>query len=297
MRGLPFLVLSLFSVSIAAQSSPASAAPAQSSKASEDLNGIWKGTLTQGPGGCYPQYSLELQINFSENRITGKAYDYYDKAHYVKMSFTGRYNAQTHRLVLIENQVLQADIPLDCQACIKTYDLNYSKKGSEEELSGDWKGIFSEKHTICPPGKILLKKALASDFPVDIDQSDTLMSLQKALHLQPRDKEIIKTVTVNSPQIKIELYDNAEIDHDTVTVLINNKLLLYRQMLTDRPLTINFNAFPGVEYELVMYADNLGEIPPNTALMMVTVGTRKMEVFLSSSEQKSAAVKFIYKPE
>jgi hypothetical protein len=263
----------------------------------EDLNGIWKGTLTQGPGGCYPQYFLELQINFSQDRITGKAYDYYDKTHFVKMSFTGRYNAQTHRLVLIENQVLQADIPLDCQACIKTYDLSYSKKGDVEELSGDWKGIFSEKHTLCPPGKILLTKALASDFPVDIDQNDTLMTLQKTLHLQSREKELTKTVTVNSPQIKIELYDNAEIDHDTVTVLINNKLLLYRQMLTDRPLTINFNAFPGVEYELVMYADNLGEIPPNTALMMVTAGSRKMEVFMSSSEEKSATVKFIYRPQ
>jgi hypothetical protein len=107
---------------------------------------------------------------------------------------------------------------------------------------------------------------------------------------------VVKTVTVNTPQIKIQLYDNAEIDHDTVTVLINNKLLLYRQMLTDRPLTVNFNAMPGTEYELVMYADNLGDIPPNTALMMVTAGDQKFEVFMSSTLQNSAAVKFVYKP-
>src|SRR5215469_14256019 len=102
----------------------------------EDLTGIWKGTLTQGPAGCYPHYFLELQINITGDRITGKAYDYYDKAHFVKMSFTGRYNAQTHRLVLIENQVLQADIPGECEPCIKTYDLNYSKNGDLEELNG-----------------------------------------------------------------------------------------------------------------------------------------------------------------
>ena len=262
----------------------------------EDLNGIWKGTLTQGPGGCYPSYSLELQINFADDRITGKAYDYYDRSHYVKMNFTGRYNAQTHRLVLIENKVLEADIPADCQACIKTYDLNYSKTGEVEELNGDWKGVYSEKRLICPPGKIRLKKAGASDFPVDIDQSDTLVALQQTLHLQPREDTLVKTVTVSNPQIKIDLYDDAEIDHDTVTVLINNKLLLYRQMLTDKPLTIHFNAFPGVQYELVMYADNLGDIPPNTALMMVTAGDKKMEVYMSSSLDKSAAVRFVYKP-
>ena len=77
--------------------------------------------------------------------------------------------------------------------------------------------------------------------------------------------------------------------------LINGKLLLYRQMLTDKPLTIDFNAFPSIEYELVMYANNLGSIPPNTALMMVTAGDQKFEVYLSSSEQQSAAVKFIYR--
>ena len=262
----------------------------------EDLNGIWKGTLTQGPGGCYPSYYLELQINFNADRVTGRAYDYYDKDHYVKMSFTGRYNAQTHRLVLIESQVLLALIPEDCLPCIKTYDLNYSRKGDSEELTGDWKGLYSEKRLTCPPGKIHLKKAAVSDFPVDVDQNDTLAGLQATLHLQPRTKEVVKTVTVTVPQIKIELYDNAEIDHDTVTVLINNKLLLYRRMLTDRPLTINFNAMPGTEYELVMYADNLGDIPPNTALMMVTAGDQKFEVFMSSTLQNSAAVKFVYRP-
>lgn len=262
----------------------------------EDLNGIWKGTLTQEPGGCYPSYSLELQINFNNDRITGRAYDYYDKAHYVKMSFTGRYNARTHRLVLIEDRVLAAEIPVDCLPCIKTYDLNYSKNGDLEELTGDWKGNFSEKRLVCPPGKIKLRKSATSDFPVDVEQSDSLNLVQANLHLQPREKQVVKTVTVTSPDIKIELYDNAEIDHDTITVLINDKVLLYRQMLTDKPLTIHFNAFPNTQYELVMYADNLGDIPPNTALMMVTAGSQKFEVFLSSTEEKSAAVHFVYRP-
>lgn len=261
----------------------------------EDLTGIWKGTLTQGPGGCYPRYFLELQINVANDQITGKAYDYYDQTHFVKMSFIGRYNARTRRLVLIEDKVLQADIPADCAVCIKTYDLTYSREGAEEVLSGDWKGVIQDKRVACPPGKILLKRAAVSDFPPDSAQNDTLRTLQKQLHLQPRQKEVVRSITVNSPDIKIELYDNGEIDHDTVTVFINGKLLLYRQMLTDRPLTMDIHATPGIEYELVMYADNLGEIPPNTALMMVTAGARKIEVFLSSSEQKSAAVRFIYK--
>jgi len=262
----------------------------------EDLNGIWKGTLTQGPGGCYSKYFLELQINHSGDRLTGKAYDYYDKEHFVKMSFTGRYNPQTHRLVLIENEILQAAIPVECDACIKTYDLNYSRNGGSEELNGDWKGVYSDKKLVCPPGQIRLMRATQSDFPVDIEQPDTLIALQKTLRLQPREPTLVKTVELHSADVKIDLYDDAVIDHDTVTVLINNKLLLYRQMLTDRPLTIHFNAFPNTVYELVMYADNLGDIPPNTALLMVTSGQEKYKAFMSSSEQTSATIRFVYKP-
>jgi hypothetical protein len=268
-----------------------------SSVFADDIAGIWKGTLTQGPGGCYPHYFLELQISISNDRITGKAYDYYDKEHFVKMSFTGRYNPQTRRLVLIEETILQQDIPSECSPCIKTYELNYSRDGSDEMLIGDWKGIMQDKRFTCPPGRIFLKKSAVSDFPAEVVQNDTLEAIQKQLRLQPRTTEIVKSITVNSSRIKVELYDNGEIDHDTVTVLINGKLVLYRKMLTDRPLTLEFSAIPGMEYEVVMYADNLGDIPPNTALMMVTAGTRKIEAFLSSSEQKSAAVHIVYKPD
>jgi len=262
----------------------------------DDLNGIWKGTFTQGPGGCYPKYFLELQINFSDNNITGKVYDYYDTSKFVKLSFTGKYNPQTHRLVLIENKVLQSKIPADCAPCIKTYDLVYSKKDNDEILEGDLKGHLEERKNACPPGKIILKKSASSDFPVDIDQNDELARIQQTLQLQPRVLDLKTTIALDSPKIKLEFYDDAEIDNDTITVLINNKLLLYRQCLTLKPLTIYFNAFPGTEYELVMYADNLGTIPPNTALMTVTAGSKKTDVYLSSSEQKSAAVKFVYNP-
>jgi len=265
--------------------------------AAPELTGIWKGTLTQVAGGCYPQYFLELQIDAAADRITGSAYDYYDKEHFVRTSFTGRYNDRTHRLVLIEQDVLQAAVPPDCAPCSKTYDLNYEKKGDEEWLTGDWKGILSGRHIACPPGKVSLQKTTRSDFPVDVIQNDTLAALQRSLHLVPRETTIAKTITVNTSHIKIELYDNGEIDNDTVTVLVNGKLLLYRQMLTDKPLTLALEAFPNTLYEVVMYADNLGSIPPNTALMMVTAGSRKIEVFLSSSEEKSAAVRLLYKPD
>ena len=48
------------------------------------------------------------------------------------------------------------------------------------------------------------------------------------------------------------------------------------------------------EHELVMVAENLGEIPPNTSLMVVTAGDQRFEVRITSTEQKNAMVRFKY---
>jgi hypothetical protein len=263
----------------------------------QNLNGIWRGKLTQDPGGCYPVYYLELQISaLDQNNINGNSYDFYDKARYVRLDFNGRYNAQTNRLVIIESKVLTFQIPRDCVPCIKTYELSYTKNGSDEFLTGEWKGFEMERRAVCPPGKITLQRVMQPEFPVQVRQNDTLARIQQTLKLQDRQKEIVKAYQLDTSEVKIDLYDNAEIDDDTVTVFLNNTLLLYRKRLTDKALTLRFHAYPGTEYELMMYADNLGRIPPNTALMVVTAGKNRYELRVISSEQKSAVVKFVYQP-
>jgi hypothetical protein len=263
----------------------------------QNLNGIWRGKLTQDPGGCYPVYYLELQISaLDHNNINGNSYDFYDKSRYVRLDFNGRFNAQTKRLVIIESKVLNYQIPRDCIPCIKTYDLSYTKNGTEEFLTGDWKGFEMERRAVCPPGKITLQKVMQAEFPTEIRQNDTLAKIQQSLKLKPREKDLIQTYKLDTSTVRIDLYDNAEIDDDTISLFLNNTLLLYKKRLTDRALTLMVQAFPGTEYELMMYADNLGRIPPNTALMVITAGTKRYELRVASSEQKSAVVKFVYLP-
>ena len=280
MRNLSFIILLLLCAAAGAQ----------------DLNGIWKGTLVQAQGGCYPEYNIELQINFiiTANTLSGRAYDYHDTSKYTKLDFIGRYNSTTKRMVIIEGTLMETHIPDNCVPCIKTYDLVWSKTGNEEILTGECKGREFGSNNNCPAYKIILKRAAKSDFAVDVEQSKELLDLQKKLNLQPRTKDLVKTIIVPTPEIRLDFYDNAEIDNDTITVLLNGKLLLYRQMLKATPLTLKMNAFPNTDYEIVMYADNLGTIPPNTALLVITAGVNKYEVRLSSSEEKSAAVKFRY---
>lgn len=111
--------------------------------------------------------------------------------------------------------------------------------------------------------------------------------------LTTRKNSLVKTFQVDEGDIRIDLYDNGEIDGDTVTVYHNNSLLVSHAGLSQKAITFHVNinkASP--HHELVMVADNLGSIPPNTSLMVVTAGGNRYEVFISSSEQNNAKVVF-----
>ncbi len=260
----------------------------------QNLTGIWRGKRTQSAGGCFPEYELELQITYSGNNILGRAYNYYNKEQYTKILFSGKYNPTTKRMVIIESAVLNYNIPNTCIPCIKTYDLNYTLNATEEALDGTWKGHEMGNDNLCPPGAIHLTRQKTSIWPIEVDQDENLRKLQAGLNIQKRTNEVVQEFTVDKQEIKIELYDNAEIDDDTVTIFLNNALLLHKKRLTMQPLTLNITAFPNTDYELLMYAENLGRIPPNTALMVITAGGKKYEARLSSNEQKNAVVKFRY---
>jgi hypothetical protein len=113
--------------------------------------------------------------------------------------------------------------------------------------------------------------------------------------LKTRQNELVKTLIVNDPNVIVKLYDNGEIDGDSISVYLDNKLLLEHKMLTAAPITINLKMDEdNSEHELVMVAENLGRIPPNTSLMIVEAGEKRYSVFISSNEQKNAVVKFKY---
>jgi hypothetical protein len=110
-----------------------------------------------------------------------------------------------------------------------------------------------------------------------------------------RFNDLIQVITVKVPQVQIYLYDNGEIDGDTITVYLNNKMVLSNKRLSTTPLSLNLLLDEdNTIQELTMVAENLGRIPPNTALMIVEAGIQRFRVQLTSTEQKNAVVRFRY---
>ncbi len=110
-----------------------------------------------------------------------------------------------------------------------------------------------------------------------------------------RKNVVLKTIELNSADIKIELYDNGDVDGDEVTVYFNGNMVSSKQKLTEKPIIIQLKAIKNAANELVMYAENQGSIPPNTALMKVFGDGKLYEVRMESDEKKNGVIRFNHK--
>jgi hypothetical protein len=105
-----------------------------------------------------------------------------------------------------------------------------------------------------------------------------------------------KDIEVESDSVRITFYDNGDIDGDTISVFLNGAPVLANQMITDRGTNIYVKLDSmKTSNEISMFAQNLGKYPPNTALMVVTDGNTRYEVYLSSSLSQNAAVRLVRK--
>ena len=127
--------------------------------------------------------------------------------------------------------------------------------------------------------------------------SDTKAAEEKTTpaELESRPTKDTKILQVKSDKVKIEIYDDGEIDNDIVSVYFNKDLVTGNRALTAKPYSFTIDLVPGKTNELVLYADNLGSIPPNTALMIITDGVSRYEVRLSADLKNNASVRFEFK--
>ncbi len=224
--------------------------------------------------GCFPENNIELQISIKGKNVAGDSYHYQDVNNYVKKQFRGGYDAATRRLSLQEGLVTTYHIPGRCVICVKNFDLVYSKNGNVETLSGNWTGNVLNTTLSCEGGRIILTRIAESAF-----------------------KEIPE-IKVDTGTIRLDFYDNAQIDGDSITVIVDKKVVLTHQRLSAKPITtylrIDLN---NTFHEVEMVAENLGSIPPNTAILIITAGEKRYLLSLTSSDSKSAMVRFVYESE
>jgi hypothetical protein len=125
-----------------------------------------------------------------------------------------------------------------------------------------------------------------------IIKADVTPVSKAAASISSRKIETIQSVEIKNDSLLLTLYDNGEIDGDTVSVLMNGKVIMPMQGLTANGIskTIYLTPEMGDSIVLIMYAENLGSIPPNTGLLIVHDGDARHEIRFTGDLQKNSAI-------
>ena len=128
--------------------------------------------------------------------------------------------------------------------------------------------------------------AAARNLPAPVTQI-----IVPAADVMSRQNILQETMYFKTDSLELALYDNGEVDGDTVSVLMNGVIIMAKQGLSTNAIrkTINIPVTAD-SIELIMYAENLGAIAPNTGLLVVKDGKDIYEIRFSGDLQKNAAI-------
>jgi hypothetical protein len=138
------------------------------------------------------------------------------------------------------------------------------------------------------------KKEPAKDIPPPVATAAPVTKIPEAAAFVAARKTIApQIVNFSADSLELALYDNGEVDGDTVSVLLNGEVILARQGLKTTAIKKTIYIPAGTnEINLVLYAENLGKYPPNTGLLIVHDNEEVYQIRFSADLQQNAAIIF-----
>lgn len=284
---------------------------------SQSVFGYWYGSANVNISSSANNYLVELVLQPEKGFVKG-VLNYFFKNTYRSLQVKGNYNATTRELSLYNIPVTYfgsaTDMEVDCIMNLRAI-LRVAKAGST--LTGKFMGLPDNRY-VC--ADITFDLSLNADIskkdsvlkaiseyketrqvwtPSSFDTLEAVNVIQRKVtnyvvenQFKEREIEISSELEVDSDSLSVDFYDNGEVDGDSVSVFFNNQLLISGQRLSERAIHFNLTLDTAKAVnELSMFADNLGSIPPNTALMIVDDGKTKREVRLTSNLQKTGTIR------
>jgi len=289
---------------------------------SQTVSGYWYGNANVKQKSSTNNYLIELILEQDRTLVRGVV-NYYFKQSFRSMKVNGNYNSLTRQLTLFNIPLTYHgslnDMEVDCMMDFVA-TLRVSKASSN--LIGSFYGKPDYKY-VC--GEVSFNLTMNAD----ISKKDSILNAIRlyketyqvwkptyddtlvAVNIVPRkvvnyviedeykkrENVLAQEITVAGDSLKVDFYDNGEIDGDSISIFYNNKLIAFNRILSTRSVHFDVALDTAKEVnEISMFADNLGSIPPNTALMVVYDGKKRYEIRMASSLEKNAILRIRRKP-
>jgi outer membrane protein OmpA-like peptidoglycan-associated protein len=171
------------------------------------------------------------------------------------------------------------------------------QKISEEKASNK---TVVQRQRLIPEGQSNVNRSISQQNKLDIGDLLEFVPKVKATNLVDEMKMRIPSkplfVYTTSDSVRVDLFDNGTFDYDSLSVIYNKEIIVYKQLLrTNKPVTFYVKlSSDQSKNEMIFFAESLGITPPNSALMVITDGENKRtEVNISSDFNFNTVVYFI----
>jgi hypothetical protein len=278
-----------------------------SSTEAQTVKGSWFGKGEVMLEGQNNNYLLELILKQKGTKVEG-ILGYYYKSFYQTYFVTGKYNPKTRAVTIKDFPIIyfNANTIETAVHCTMNLETTLSVTSLKSSLKGYFISNDDYKY-LCPvvnlslyrdendntDSALLAAKAMQKYWEPnkDVTVEKTIVQERKPVQFQTEIKKFnarkynyIKDITVSSDSLRISLFDNGYIDGDTVSIFYNKVPIIRKQGLSAEGQNFYLVLDKSVkEHELSMFSENLGSIPPNTALMIINDGVNRYEVFLTST--------------
>ncbi len=281
----------------------------------QNLTGTWEGVMDDEI----------LQLNFQDEELCGYSYDYalQDSSDHCKVYFITSYNETKREWFLsgqqfIENSgnhVLMHIWIRQGTDANTLYALVRPKTYGVPQLAGGIKVILHKVKTfplppanglnICwRPNSNFNKKPMPAPDVITPSPDTSFISIPvkpgpdtpTVSKYKARKNIVIQQLESHAPTINMAVYDNGIIDGDTVSIFFNGELIIHKELLSSAPILRKLELISGQPNEVILFAENLGSIPPNTAIVIFSTVDQRFELKASTSLQENAVLIINYHP-
>jgi hypothetical protein len=156
--------------------------------------------------------------------------------------------------------------------------------------------ITTEQKEVSPPIAATKKPGMVAIPPIQQPQTTPEIILPKPLTIEEkfviRKKVLTAEIPIEGDSIELRFYDNAQVDGDSISLFLNEQMIFQHIKLTAKAYVIKLpTSSLSDTSDLIMVAENLGSIPPNTAFMIAIAGDKRYEVNMTSTEDSSALIR------
>lgn len=126
---------------------------------------------------------------------------------------------------------------------------------------------------------------------------ESFLDSVQANQFQDRYIKTREEMVVRNRNIKLVIWDNKREDGDTVSVNLNGRWIVKDIPIYTQPQEFEVRISKDIDNHLILYAENLGRRPPNTAALAIVDSKNRQEYIIKSDFKNSGTIKIRYEPE